>query len=233
MPRKAPLTQKDIKERMRRFDSDSWDFEAAFECLGISNVELRERCGEWLNLICRLYWATKLGEQQETPARKAEAFKMARRRWPRWRRLTEQLEKAPKLHSKEKQTAASGSRALEQLWLPKFLEQEAARLPFYDPADPRGAFADLEACYRRRSRSGRHQSRALEDTVRRIQGAASEIDERLNWRRGETCPPRLIPFIDEVLNAARIPHPDPADNASRFRRLMFRAPPPEPSQQGE
>jgi hypothetical protein len=225
VPRRPPVTQKDIAERKRVFDaSRSWDFEEALDCLEMSKDALKERCGEQLSLICRLYWATKLGEQQETPARRAAALRKAQRQWPRRRDAIEQLKKAERSieqgRKRAEQITDQAKRSLNQPWLPQSLEQEAARLPSFNAADPRPAFADLEEQYRRRSRAGRHQSRALEDTVHRLQAAASDIDKYLTWYEGESCPPGLIPFIEAVLNAAAISYPDPIDNASRFRRLM-------------
>jgi hypothetical protein len=241
MPRRKPVTQKDIAERKQVFDSGSWDFKEALDCLESSNDLLRERHCKWLNVICKLYWTIKLGQQQETPARKAEALKKARRQYPRLQRARKQLEKARKLdeqgrEQEAKQKAARAMRVLKQPWLPQFLEQEVARLPSYDPVDPRHSYAELEAQYRRQSRPGRHQTSALEDIVHRLQAAASDIDKCLTWYKGEACPPRLIAFIEAVLNAAEIPHPNRHDNPSRFRRLMRPVAPSEgmkPSERGE
>jgi hypothetical protein len=207
-----------------------WDFGDAFDALGVSDLRRRKLCKE-LSLICQLYWLTVKGEKQETPARKAEAFKKARRQYPKRQRALKQLEKARKLRAKGNVNGAEriekkANRTLQHPWLPAALEYEAARLQL-NGTDPVQSFIELDKRYRQQSRGGNEQSFALIQTVHRLQGFASKVDEKLTWR-SRNIPPKLISFVIAVLNAASIKHPNFEDNPSKFRLLMIKS---NPSQQ--
>jgi len=229
MPRRSPFTQRDIQDRQKFMSCGIfWGFGDAFDVLGISDLRRQELCNEELGLICRLYWLTVKGEKQETPARKAEAFKKARRQYPKRQRALEQLEKARNLRNKGDVDGADRIRkkaihTLQQFSLPTALEQEAGRLQLKG-SDPVQSFIELDKRYRRLSRAGNKQSIALIQTVRRLQGFASNLDDKLTWR-SRNIPPKLISFIIAALNAASINHPDFEDNPSKFRLLMIKSQP--------
>jgi hypothetical protein len=190
--------------------------------LGISEVSTESEVK--LSVICLLHWITVLGEKQETPARKAEAFKKARRQYPKRQRALEQLEKARKLRDEgnvdgAKRIEKMANRTLPHSWLPTALEQEAGRLAQSEGLTRIEAYVELEKRYRRRSVPGRRESHTLAQTIRRLQDLAWSVDRKLSWRN-RTIPPRLISFLQAALMAAGIQYPSYDHNPSKFRKLM-------------
>jgi hypothetical protein len=224
MPRRPPFTQDDIRRRKQQTPPKS-DFNDALDILGVRCTERNQRKTE-LNLICKLCKHVQLSEHQETPSRKAEAFQRA----DRWRRrqqkawldtrrvgaayLTRDLSFVRAALDKEDEI-----KKLE--WLPQSLEQEAARLQSKG-LSPEASFSTLRDSYKRKSRTGRHESASVKYTVHRLQAFACEIDAALAWTDRRRIPPKLIQFITSVLEEAKIRYPSSITNPAKFRRLMQR-----------
>jgi hypothetical protein len=226
MPRRQPFTQQNVDDRRNILsEASSGDFGDVLDYLGISHIPTRERCIKELGLIAGLYWVTLRGEQQETPASKAEAFKKAPRQHPKRQRAFELRAKARKLldqgnQQEAKRITAVASRIFRQPWLAPSLEYEAARLQSQG-LDPYQSYVELENKYRRQSRGGRCESFALMQTIHRLQDFASNLDDKLTWRI-RRIPPKLIPFLIAFLEKAGIDHPNFVTNPSKFRKLMLK-----------
>jgi hypothetical protein len=224
MPRRPPFTQDDIRSRKQQTPPKS-DFNDALDILGVRSTERDQRKNE-LNLICKLCKHVQLSEHQETPSRKAEAFQKA----DRWRkRQTKAWLDSRKIGATHPIGDLSFVLAvldkeaeLKKLdRLPQSLEQEAARLQAKG-LSPEASFSALRDSYKRKSRTGRHESTALKHTVHRLQAFACEIDPALAWTDRRRIPPKLIPFITSVLEEAKIRYPSFINNPAKFRRLMQR-----------
>jgi hypothetical protein len=205
------------------------NFNDALDILGVTGARTRTRSRNELALICKLYELVRLVEDQETPARKREAFQRASRPYRRRQSALRDIEIASRLwdegdKGRAKQLFASAIRTLRSgEWLAQSLEQEVHRLQS-EGLSAEESFRALRDRYRRESRVGHHASHALRDTIHRLQAFASGIDKRLKWR-DRRSPPKLIPFIIAVLTAAKIKHSGFVNNPSKLRRMMIKPPP--------
>jgi hypothetical protein len=84
-------------------------------------------------------------------------------------------------------------------------------------------FMTLRDRYQLASRPGCIKSQALTHAIHRLQALASQYVPSLTWE-GRNIPPALIDFILETLDTAKIKHPGFAENPSKFRRLLRKAP---------
>jgi hypothetical protein len=130
------------------------------------------------------------------------------------------------LHGSKKElnakTLGLRERLLLNCGLARSLEQEAARLQAKG-APPVECFMTLRDCYKSASRPGRNESHALIHLIHRLQALASDYAPNLTWKR-RNIPPQLLYFIFQALDAAKIKHPEFAENPSKFRRLLRKAP---------
>jgi hypothetical protein len=106
-------------------------------------------------------------------------------------------------------------------WLPQSLEQEAVRELGHIPSS-RKDFASLQGRKMRVARRGRYKSWALRNTVHALQACAATWNKKVFWSAGRAPPNRLLKFLVEVLSAAKITHPSPEMNRSKFIALMLR-----------
>jgi hypothetical protein len=127
-----------------------------------------------------------------------------------------------KMGDANKKLAERAFRRWQKLpWLPQSLEQEAVRELGHIPSS-RKDFALLQGRKMRVARRGRYKSWALRNTFHALQACAAAWNKRLFWSSGRAPPKRLIRFLVEVLRAARIKHPNPETNWSKFIALMLR-----------
>ena len=229
MPRSSAFVESDLEQR-QKFGFGPFErapaprnfeiYDEALKTLAVK-VDLRSRCAEELDCIFRRYRLHKLVEQQETPGRKAQAFRKERR----WRKQREHGRKrAPRLPV-----------ALEQeIWreVLKGRSPDGALLTDTDVARlTEGALAELS---RKPSNPGRIESYALMHAARGLQELASRYRREWAWASGERPPRQLVDFIrNTFINSAGIPCPD-EHNQDRLTALMVsprqRIEPPPPSQ---
>jgi hypothetical protein len=225
-----------ITDEMRQF-AGNWNFSAAIDTLGLRHIKDRRRCEDELILICVNNKLAMLAEAQETPGRKARAFQFA----PRWQkeRMQEQKSFWRKAQNIEQSLAeefaeqdvrlALGRQALrlweKRPWLPQSLEQEAVRALGRIPQS-RDDFALLRKQMMQQIRKGGYKSWALRNTIHALQACAATWNKKLIWDKNRRAPPKqLLKFLVQVLRAAKIKHPNPKENYSKFVALMLRPPP--------
>jgi hypothetical protein len=239
LPRRPPLTQRDIQARQqfgfgsvafgtkaddrKKSLSPRWDFDDALDCLGITHSYARTKYRERLDEIFRLQELTRFGERQETSARNAEAFQRAPRQYKRRQAALEQAKKADELGKRDAEAAQrlrrEARRVFRQPYLPQALEQEAARLSVSGGISLNDAFVELNKMYRSKSKPGGEVSYALKQTVQRLQGVASNVSDEFSWR-GRTVPKKLIIFIETALISGGMAYPSYQHNPSKFRKLL-------------
>jgi hypothetical protein len=195
----------------------NWNFDPAIDILNIRHIEKRARCTDELSLICHHDLLVRKAEEQETPGRRARAFQLA----PQWRNA--RMREWREMGDPNKKRAEQALRRWQKLpWLPQSLEQEAVRELGHIPTS-RNDFALLRKRTMRSVRRGRHKSWALRSTIHAIQACAATWNKKLIWDKNRRAPPeRLLEFLVEVLRAARINHPNPETNRSKFIALMHR-----------
>ena len=214
MPRPSPFVETDLRERQRfgfgpadnprALKKLDGNYDEALRTLAVDE-NLRRRCAEELDCILRLYGLKKLVERQETPGRKAQAF----RKEPRWRKQRDHGRKhAPRLPP-----------ALEQeIWREalKRRSPDGALLTDTDVARlTEGALAELSEP----SNPGRIKSYALMYLVRGLQDLASRYRREWAWATGERPPRQLVAFIRDTLDSTDTPCPD-EHNQDRLIALM-------------
>jgi hypothetical protein len=261
MPRRDPVTRRHIEKRRelgfgpriaapscecKPVDSSPsnqpspwcYNFDEALEILGLADVSLERKraCERELNDIISAHRLALRVEDEETPARKAEAFHGAVRLYVDLERIshcitdTSLSEKARKQAVKKWREAMQDRRQLLQS-----LEHEVARLQLSTGRPLADCCRALEDHYRSKSKLGRNKTYALRNTIHRLQAFASAVDKELTWmdRRDTSSPKRrakamgrnipvdLIRFLTAVLDAAGIKHPSYGGSPAKVRRLMI------------
>jgi hypothetical protein len=249
MPRSLPFIQADIDARLfhefceakqngERTSSGGrdghsgcrWNFDSAIEALSIEDPKTRRECQRQLTLIFERHKLTQVALEQETPARKAAAFRRAPR-WDKRRRSALRLfERAAELHKRGLREDAKRLNEEGKLlwqstpWLPPALEQEAAQLQVAGRS-PVQSFAELDEHYRRLSRLGRKKSDALRNTIHALEATAYDCNKNL-----ELFDPsderRVKNFVLAALDVVEIVRPGPDDNPSKFNKLRVGYEPP-------
>jgi hypothetical protein len=205
-----------------RHVTQNCNFKLAIGILSIRHIEKRDRCADELRLILHHDKLVRLAEAQETPGRKARALQLA----PRWQKaqLREQKLLLRHVRKDERKLAQQALRRLQKIpSLPQSLEQEAVRELGYIP-NSRSDYALLRERTMHPKPRGRHKSWALHRTIHALQACVATWDKKLIWSDGRAPPKRLIQFLVEALRAARIKHPNPETNRSKFIALMGRPP---------
>jgi hypothetical protein len=123
-------------------------------------------------------------------------------------------------NANEKLAEQASLRRQKLPWLPQSLEQEAVRELGHMPGS-RKDFALLQKRKMRAARRGGYKSWALRNTVHALQRCAAAWNKNLIWTDGRAPPKRLLKFLVEVLRAAKINHPNPKTNSSKFIALML------------
>jgi hypothetical protein len=213
---------------------------ATIDTLNIRHLEKRTHCIEELMRIYHFHQLVRIAEAQERSGRKARAFQLA---W-RWHkaRMREQELLLRYVQNGEKKLAEQALRRFQKMpSLPQSLEQEAARKLSHIP-NSRSDYALVRKMTMRPEPRGRYKGWALRGTIRELQAYAGGWNKKLIWSAGRAPPKQLIKFLVEVLRAARIKHPNPETNRSKFIALMGKPPrkqsgtekqakqPPEPSE---
>jgi hypothetical protein len=231
-------TEWDFMGAVRHFALNC-NFNTTTDTLNVRHIEECARCEDELRLIYHFHELNRVTETQETPGRKARAFQLA---W-RWHkaRIREQNLLLRHVQNGERQFAEQALRRWQnpRLSLPQSVEQEAVRELGYIP-NSRSDYALLRERTMHSEPRGRHKSWALHRTIHALQACAATWDKKLIWSDGRAPPKRLIQFLVEALRAARIKHPNPETNRSKFIALMLRpkkqssaglsGTPPEPSE---
>jgi hypothetical protein len=218
--------------------------------LGSVAAQTKRRYEFELAFICRAHELAVRAEKEETAARKAEALQRAPRLYRRRQLALERIaaltraQMLPAENDSGRETVRQTCEAVRVLrnedWLPQSLEQEVMRLQLSTGGSFEDCCRELAKQYRSRSVVGRNETNALRNTVHALQafvsGINDEIDEKFTWKdrrknsdhtgrrrsptTGRNIPPRLIPFLVAVLDAAGIKHPSTETSLSKFRRLM-------------
>jgi hypothetical protein len=240
MPRRAPLTQRQIEDRQkfgfgprkaipRRPDGApeqkvrSYNFGNAFYWLGEMDAKTRGARERELNTIVCAHKLALCVEKQETPAAKAEALQRAPRLYPHRQRAlaciqATRLDKDPVAQRRRSEAMCV---LKDKRWLPQSLEQEVARLQLSSGRSFEECCKELETWYRSKSRWGRNETNALRNTMHALQALACGVNKKLTWQRGKNISPDLIGFLTDVLDAAKIECPSYEDSPAKFRRLLI------------
>jgi hypothetical protein len=259
MPRREPVTRRHIEKRRelgfgpraapsrddtpppgnKQASSGHYNFDEALEILGLADAPAaRKRAYDrQLNEIIRTHWLTLRVEDEETPARNAEAFHDAIRLYTDLERILHRIANTS-LSEKTIVQAVKQYRRKEmqdERRLPQALECELMKLQLATGHSVVDCCRELENRCRSKSKLGRNKTHALRNTIHRLQAFASAIDKELTWidrrevsgpnRRakatGRNIPANLISFVTAVLDAARVKYPSYEDSPAKFRRLMI------------
>jgi hypothetical protein len=241
-PRAAPERDATSPRDNNQATSRHYIFDEALEILGLADAPAARKleCERQLSVIILGHWLALRAEDEETPARKAEAFHGAIGLYTVLERILQRIadtslsEKAivqavKQYYRKELQ---------DERRLPQALEHELMKLQLATDHSVVDCCRVLKDHYRDKSKLGRNKTYALRNTIHSLQAFASENNKELTWmdrrearspkrqRRaratatGRNIPVDLIRFLTAILNAAGIEHPSYGDSPSKFRRLM-------------
>jgi hypothetical protein len=191
--------------------ADKWDFSDALNVLGITNARLCVRLTQQLKDICKCYELIRLAESQETPASKAAALEIA------LKRARQQIAagKSPTMYDPQRPDHAR---------LPAMLEMEVGA-EMRQGSTLETSLVAVQARYRRAIKPGRKASIASQHTIQALEAWAAQYKPELDWLDLKNQR-RLKNFVLAVLEAAKIKHPDPEENASKFNKLRTGYTPP-------
>jgi hypothetical protein len=228
LPRQKPFTQDDVDRRRHAAPNpDLWDFTTAIKHLGIQTSDPRMESADRIRQICEWYYQIREGELQESSARKAAAFKhalsVAKRQADVALSSPKGGESQPMLPPEleiERKHLPPRMQKRAKFVLPQSLRQEIAR-EMLKGRSLRETLAHLYEHYRAESRRGPKPSQALPLTMQALLDEARRLVVEAMLAQMISADhvvsrTDLVEFLHRVLLAAKIPHPNPKRNWSKF-----------------